>query len=1105
MIKTRKIVALLIALVMLFSITTPANRKTKVKAADESFAINLSVYKSANSQARLSWNAVPNATGYDVQCRRETGDWKNDADYRSGTAYTSTDLLNIVYYFHVRAKFSDGSCSDWAEVWVNVSNGAVSPSSGNNSIMIKTAGRTSTNTGDLIDPPVIKKGLNVSYQEGQTITLEWDAVPNATHYWMYFYRLEDSSTEAYVVKGWLQDTRLDITLPAGTYEVLPQAQNSRKPHSWNPDWWQTTDGVRGSFSVVAKKTEDTRNSSPDLTEAPVIKRGLDVCYNEGTTITLEWNAVPNATHYWMYFYRLEDSSTEAYEVKGWIEDTKLEISLPVGTYEVLPQAQNCNKPHSWNPDWWQTVDGVRGSFSVVSLNKSVEDTPEKTQKTESGGGTIVKNQKSVTYTKEALFSLYPNYLDCKESDRRIGELVEPAIELLNENTNWGRYLIGGAVTVIDSGLDILMTNVFNALAPDLVPSTQDQYRMELAQNAVERLLDGNDYEAELNKVLKPWKKVSGDWKTVKKVADRVTGLSKSVDFDKLLLSESDMKKLLASEAVKKAEVKCGETAIDFFELFVTTLQMYELNADLISVLIENTPEGSDLRIGLELLYKELERNPVDYIIRTMYKDTVISVVAASLKELGTVVLGSNGNMIVLGLKFAAKHMYDGASLEGLIKAGLAHINYLTSQIAFQEYEQLICQNKVVNGEATYELLYNFHLATTEEFLYQAASLANQHQQLLKNKADANRESLEDGLYMSYPIYLKLCTEKLNEDSKSGRLGQANNDEGVIYISGNLSDRMAIIQQMYPANIGIAFSERYGNSIGAMAFTERVFNLLFDCDMPDTTQNQFRYQLYGSQNVKEIGLIRQADMSLANVTNLLKKAQFGDVLLGYGDKGQHSMIIVGNENGVLTVYDCDSPYGPSDSKNLIQKYEIGFADIQETFSTSSNSRLHAGIALYREVNQSEEIKKANSKEGDTQKQICEIDHTKCSATPNSNFKNVCANGKWKAVCRKCGEEFVLGAINYKEAGAYKVTKKCNVCAAPYNDSKKKTLKANKTVVIIGSVKNAYGNKWMLTVDGSWISSEKLTKKTSSCKHKKYITVALPDGSEAKFCSECGKKK
>lgn len=89
-------------------------------------------------KAVLSWNVSENATSYEVQYTTpKTGGWRNDADYKGGTTYTTSGLKDYESYsFRVRAANASGY-STWTElafyktvnIALNANGGSVSPSS----------------------------------------------------------------------------------------------------------------------------------------------------------------------------------------------------------------------------------------------------------------------------------------------------------------------------------------------------------------------------------------------------------------------------------------------------------------------------------------------------------------------------------------------------------------------------------------------------------------------------------------------------------------------------------------------------------------------------------------------------------------------------------------------------------------------------------------------------------------------------------------------------------------------------------------------------------------------------------------------------------------
>lgn len=93
-----------------------------------------------------------------------------------------------------------------------------------------------------------------------------------------------------------------------------------------------------------------------------------------------------------------------------------------------------------------------------------------------------------------------------------------------------------------------------------------------------------------------------------------------------------------------------------------------------------------------------------------------------------------------------------------------------------------------------------------------------------------------------------------------------------------------------------------------------------------------------------------------------------------------------------------------------------------------------------------------------------------------FKTAQKDGKWTAECKGCGAVYdYMASFNTGDAGVYKVVDATGdgLCSAPYKDASISPLTVGNKVTVIGSVKNAYDNKWMQTADG-WIYSGKLKR-------------------------------
>lgn len=311
----------------------------------------------------------------------------------------------------------------------------------------------------------------------------------------------------------------------------------------------------------------------------------------------------------------------------------------------------------------------------------------------------------------------------------------------------------------------------------------------------------------------------------------------------------------------------------------------------------------------------------------------------------------NLNLLITALKMFIKYGYVGPKADEICKAYIACSNIVSLRAALSSYQEKLKNKQITSNETEYEILFTAYLCAIEDFLSRCSGLTTPGEYDLAGVVTSNLKTLEEGLYLSYPIHLKLCTEKLNEDAKNGDIdnnGTVVNIDSIANAS-NFADRMQAILEMYAPNVGNAFDERYGYSLGSFAFVSKVFNLLYECNMPESAQRQLPFMLYGKQNVMDVGMVYKDTLTRFETKELLSSAVPGDILLGYGKNGAHSMIVVSNEGDSLTVYDCDSKLNGSYSKNHIQKYSVSYSQIYEAFSESTESGIFPGIAVYRANN------------------------------------------------------------------------------------------------------------------------------------------------------------
>lgn len=525
---------------------------------------------------------------------------------------------------------------------------------------------------------------------------------------------------------------------------------------------------------------------------------------------------------------------------------------------------------------------------------------------------------ATTYTSDALFSKFPSYLLNEESSRRMTEMIDSGVDILKAQSATDNA-VAHLNTFVDDGVAIMLKDILYTLTESEFFSTQDQLRKEIAQNTLYRLANSEDeFITASNKAIK----MIGGVKDLFKVTNEnieVAELCEKIDFSGLQIT-ADEAKQVGETIYGKSDgnvIKIAGYAVDWWKVFVSVLELYEIELYTIDTLLEYAPQSSDLAIGLGLLRAERTANPLDYITATWLADEMVKQIASSITKITiekaedffdpTKTIG----LLHTGLKLFFKYGYIGASVTEQTKAYIAYSNVHAMSAALSTCQATIIKRGYAaeSEKEAYRLLYDAYIGTIEEFLDQTLKLTTPGEYDLHGAAECNLETLQTGAYISYSIYLSLCTRQLNADIADGQLGADGElpEIGEQINAESIADRIAAVQERWTPNAGIAYSERYSYSVGSPAFARMVFHLLYGVDMPATTQNQYRYQLYGTQNVIELGLLRHTEFSLNAVKTLLSQALPGDVLIGYGGTSAHYMLITGVGDNGLTVYDCDSPY------------------------------------------------------------------------------------------------------------------------------------------------------------------------------------------------------
>jgi fibronectin type 3 domain-containing protein len=208
-----------------------------------------------NQQVVLGWSEVPNATAYNIYYRTSPGVTKNNGIKVAGVTapYTVTGLSNgVTYYFVVTAVNSAGEGPESSEKYATP---LATP-----------------------QPPPKPSGIIVSGGD-QKVTVQWNAVPTATYYNIYY------STSPGVTKT------NGLTIPNVTSPRVVTGLTNGTPY-----YFVVTAGNAGGEGAESSE----KSATPAYIAPPGSPTGVAATAGSGK-VTVSWAAVATATSYNIYY------------------------------------------------------------------------------------------------------------------------------------------------------------------------------------------------------------------------------------------------------------------------------------------------------------------------------------------------------------------------------------------------------------------------------------------------------------------------------------------------------------------------------------------------------------------------------------------------------------------------------------------------------------------------------------------------------------------------------------------------------------------------------------------------------------------------------------
>ena len=520
-------------------------------------------------------------------------------------------------------------------------------------------------------------------------------------------------------------------------------------------------------------------------------------------------------------------------------------------------------------------------------------------------------------TYQDLLFRCPEFLDNQRIELYLDKRFRYGVEV------WGEALVNEDTAKLMHNLKKgLSYNVKTLLGEVNILNTEyENFQIDMAKAVVKDYLEA---DASVSEYYKEMAEAFSKIDKVYDVMDKVQLDEFATKMQKVCkhLSKKDIENMI--EAIKNAKpfLKYAGDASTAFKLCASIISMQEIDIGAVELLIEAQEpfkENNELYTGLCLLKKQLEYDPVAYVLANYCVDKVIDTLVDNLAEYSAAALFGGGGVAVLavvkilGKTVAWVYEWKNPSYTDIRYATICHAYYDEATSVERKYRQKFKSQKVAaaRDEIRYEAVCQIRYSCLRVFLLNAKSCT-------RNKAtERTLQTYYDSVADMdlYGAYIALCMTNASNALKNGTLELKDvvirkTDKGEIIDENydptqSIKAKYAEIQKKYPPDVSKKWVESYGGAIQCFGFARMVFNLLFGCDMPSAYKGGKRYEYVNNTNVTVVGQLEGSNVTAGNMKTLVSQGKLGDISQGYGEPyGQHTMILQEVKDTGAVFYQCN---------------------------------------------------------------------------------------------------------------------------------------------------------------------------------------------------------
>jgi len=438
---------------------------------------------------------------------------------------------------------------------------------------------------------------------------------------------------------------------------------------------------------------------------------------------------------------------------------------------------------------------------------------------------------------EELFSTYAGYLSNSIMDEGLEKADNAYRAVLNSYSD-SDQTVAVYMSAMSEGVSVIIKEGLSKFG--LSEPYYETQAKQAAKRFMQSMISNENVVKKASDIVGKAYETLNDSYSVAQSVDKITimqDLMKVAEESDISITPDDMDDIvdgLYDSGTLEKDLKAIGYAHNMWKVVFNLTQIHAIEKTTLNLILDElTRTGqsySDLYLGLSLLKKDMEDDPLAYLAKNYLTETAVGFLAEKADDLlGLLTSGTAVLLVSSFMKLFADYVYVDAKAEDLTQL-IMHTSFISSlEICLSDYRITFANKKgTADDIKNYETIYGAYLSayvSTLESCYDVAKITDKFN--LGGDCLGCAEDIK--CFYTYNNYIEWCKEAIAHDIENGELNQESGDSTITDALNEetIKARLDKIRAMtrYAPNVGNTYRDAYQTE-GTMGFAAKVFELIF---------------------------------------------------------------------------------------------------------------------------------------------------------------------------------------------------------------------------------------------------------------------------------------